>query len=699
MRSPSRRGARRTSRETEHLAGEGPGGRERARRGGRRRARGRINEPEDSQRHGRLPAWRRLGVWVPSGPSTHPATRSRTRRARAWPASTTAWRPSTRFRRPCTTRSSVERARGSADTSSRGTLAGGNLAATVARHLREQIKLPAADLPRDRRWRAHTVLCGSSASATASPPPAMQRFWDLYLANADGIGTDASPLRGDGLSGRRRPPTSSASSHDVLRDEGEAYAHALEQAGVDGHAPCALSSAPIHGFWRWQTHGRSPRARACARRRAAVRSCARLTRRMALLAPVRRHGRGVPQRARDRARGGGGGSSTPRSERYLDGTASLWYANLGHGREGDRRRRRGADAARSRPTTRSRDISATAPRTSCASGSPRARRCPNAQGLPHQRRRRLDRGRGQARPPPLRASTGQPERVHLISRTQGYHGTHGFGTVARRHRGQRRPTGARSSRRRRSVPYDSLPALEAEIRRVGPDKVAAFFCEPVIGAGGVLLAARGLHPGRRRPLRRARHPARDRLRDLRLRPARHLVRRRALGGRHSPTMITFAKGVTSGYLPLGGVVVDETRSPRRTSRQPGGPMLRHGATYAGHPAVCAAGARGARHLRARGPDPRAAASSSGRSRDALAPLADHPAVGEVRGGLGFLAAVARRRRTRTPAPPPGWPRGAREAGVLVRAAARRRRGLAAADLRAGAHRPAGRRRSRPAWTM
>ena len=53
-----------------------------------------------------------------------------------------------------------------------------------------------------------------------------------------------------------------------------------------------------------------------------------------------------------------------------------------------------------------------------------------------------------------------------------------------------------------------------------------------------------------------------------------------------PDMITFAKGVTSGYIPLGGVVVSgKIAEPYYT---PGGPMFRHGATYAGHPAACAA---------------------------------------------------------------------------------------------------------------
>ena len=130
-----------------------------------------------------------------------------------------------------------------------GDSAGGNLAAVVARHLRTQLKLQLLIYPvtdagiNTPSYRELDERFGLTAAA-------MRRFWNLYLDGADGFDPDASPLRADDLAGLP-PAYILTASHDVLRDEGEAYASALERAGV----PVTLNrqAGAIHGFWRWQT--------------------------------------------------------------------------------------------------------------------------------------------------------------------------------------------------------------------------------------------------------------------------------------------------------------------------------------------------------------------------------------------------------------------------------------------------------------
>ena len=341
--------------------------------------------------------------------------------------------------------------------------------------------------------------------------------------------------------------------------------------------------------------------------------------------------------------------------RYLDGTASLWYANLGHGRTEI------ADAVAAQMTKIEAyhtftDFGNRPANAVCEALAARAP-MPNAKVF-------LTSGGGDSIDVAAKLARrhfinlGQPERMHLISRTQGYHGTHGYGTALggiEANVVNWGPLVPQTS----SVPHDSLPALEEEIRRVGPDKVAAFFCEPVIGAGGVFPPHDGYIQG---------------VADLCAEHGILLVIDAVICGFGrlgtwfgierwpdvKPSMITFAKGVTSGYLPLGGVVVDETVSAPYFEA-PGGPMFRHGATYAGHPSVCAAALATieiyeSEDIIRRGKDLEQPLY------DALAPLADHPAASGVRGGTGFLAAVG----VKDPAAVATLTAGARKAGVLVR---------------------------------
>lgn len=87
----------------------------------------------------------------------------------------------------------------------------------------------------------------------------MRRFFKLYLNGTSGLDPDVSPLRAD--LDHAPPALIITASHDVLRDDGEAYAAALP------HAELRRIDGTVHGFWRWQT---TEIARATVREAAAV---------------------------------------------------------------------------------------------------------------------------------------------------------------------------------------------------------------------------------------------------------------------------------------------------------------------------------------------------------------------------------------------------------------------------------------------
>jgi acetyl esterase len=130
-----------------------------------------------------------------------------------------------------------------------GDSAGGNLAAIAARHHRERLKAQLLIYPVIDAG-VNTPSYGEFGQGHGLTAAAMRRFWELYLDGADGLQPDASPLRATDLGGL--PPAYVLTAElDVLRDEGEAYAAALQEAGV----PVTLDrrAGAIHGFWRWQT--------------------------------------------------------------------------------------------------------------------------------------------------------------------------------------------------------------------------------------------------------------------------------------------------------------------------------------------------------------------------------------------------------------------------------------------------------------
>jgi adenosylmethionine-8-amino-7-oxononanoate aminotransferase len=250
---------------------------------------------------------------------------------------------------------------------------------------------------------------------------------------------------------------------------------------------------------------------------------------------------------------------------------------------------------------------------------------------------------------------GEPERTIVIARERAYHGMNGYGTslagapAFSEGIGQLVPDVVH-------VPWDSAAAV-ADAVDVGGDGVAAFFCEPVIGAGGILPPPEGY-------LEEVNKICRDsgvlfvadevitafgRLGEW-FASARFTI---------EPDLITFAKGVTSGYLPLGGVVA--SRRVAEPFFQPEAGLWRHGYTYSGHATVCAAALANLDLFEREGILERAR-ELEGELAETIGALADHPLVSEVRCGTGVLAAV----QLEDPALVDRVAAAARERGVLTR---------------------------------
>lgn len=282
---------------------------------------------------------------------------------------------------------------------------------------------------------------------------------------------------------------------------------------------------------------------------------------------------------------------------------------------------------------------------------------------------------------------GRPRKSNVLVHDRGYHGLSGVTTTATRldpYHGEfgveapdiveipapytyRCPAGVPCEPS--SCPVCQGVVLERKIEELGADRVAAVMIEPVFGSGGVIVPPRGY-------LRR--------LREICDRHEVLLIVDEVITGfgrtgtwfacDHegiSPDLITFAKGVSSGYIPLGGVIVgdeiwDELRDP---GRRPG--VLMHGFTHSGHPVACAVGLATINAIEREDLLARVDAASKTLAK-LVKPLREHPEVGEVRqAGLMVGIELVRDKETRE-----RWPveagRGrrvaaeARERGLLTR---------------------------------
>jgi adenosylmethionine-8-amino-7-oxononanoate aminotransferase len=181
---------------------------------------------------------------------------------------------------------------------------------------------------------------------------------------------------------------------------------------------------------------------------------------------------------------------------------------------------------------------------------------------------------------------------------------------------------------------DCADNVAAVIEREGPETVAAVIAEPVHGAGGVIPPDPGYWP---------------RLREICTRFDVLLIADEVITGfgrtgrwfalEHwgvEPDIVTFAKAVTSAYVPLSGFVVSQ-RVHRAILDAPADTKFMLGCTNSAHPTACAVAVRNLRIIDEEGLVERAATMGK-RLNEGLAQLIEMPNVGDVR-GLGLMAAV------------------------------------------------------------
>ena len=178
--------------------------------------------------------------------------------------------------------------------------------------------------------------------------------------------------------------------------------------------------------------------------------------------------------------------------------------------------------------------------------------------------------------------------------------------------------------------------LEESILREGPETVAAFIGEPIHGAGGVIYPTDDYWP---------------RIREICTRYDVLLIADEIITGfgrtgrwfamEHwsvKPDILSFAKGVTSGYLPLGGMMVSAAIKQVMDSVQPGDRWM-HAYTYSAHPTCCAVALKNLEIIEGERLCANAELMGKRLHTGLTAAFSDHPNVGDIRGGKGLLAAV------------------------------------------------------------
>ena len=266
---------------------------------------------------------------------------------------------------------------------------------------------------------------------------------------------------------------------------------------------------------------------------------------------------------------------------YIDGLASLWYCQIGHGRA----EMADAVAAQMRDLACYNTFDPFTNPPAARAAEMIAERSPLPDGrvfLGCSGSEAVDTALKLAR---LHAQrTSGADRQVVITRTNGYHGTNFGGTSAQGIALNREGWGDLVPHFV-EVPHDDIEAMATAFAQHG-ERVAAVITEPVQGAGGVFPPPEGYLAGVRRLCDQ--HGALLILDEVICGFGRTGEWFGAQTFGVMPDMMTFAKGVTSGYLPLSGVIV--SRQVCENLEEPGF-LLRTGYTYSGHPTVAAAAVR------------------------------------------------------------------------------------------------------------
>lgn len=245
---------------------------------------------------------------------------------------------------------------------------------------------------------------------------------------------------------------------------------------------------------------------------------------------------------------------------------------------------------------------------------------------------------------------GKPSKKHFIALEHGYHGSSaissGLTAIATFHRNFDIPLPSQhhiaSPHPYRSDVGDdpeaviarSVEQLKAKVAELGADNVAAFFCEPVQGSGGVIVPPRGWLKAMR-----------EACTDLGiLFVADEVITAFGRTGPLfacepegvQPDVMTIAKGLTSGYIPMGAVLMSDEIYQGIANAKPELP-IGHGATYSGHPVSAAVGLEVLR-LYTEGGILANGQKVSPRFDAGLKNIIDHPLVGDTR-GRGLLGAI------------------------------------------------------------